>query len=188
MVDNVFYQHGDEPDAANFAQAYGLATLANYIVDGFEFTIDLSIPSLDVNSGQAVIQRGSMMTASPNIDPPETRKRVAHPISVDARTGISLQDNDLNHVYLDANIGSSDSPKIETNTTGIEPTSESIKIGEVDTTEDVPEQAISEQWNLVIPDGTFTYPNEGAADEGAEKLPAGTIVFERDNKTRYQVQ
>ena len=179
MKDHVFYQHGDEPDAANFSQAFGIATLTNYLVSGFEFDVDLEELTLDVDGGVAAIAREEMETESPVIDPPETRSHVAHPVEAEAVTGIELEEDELHHVYLDANVGTDSSPKIEAVTSEEPPSDESVKIGEVDTAETDEAAAVSEQWFLVTFDGTLTFPDRDAADAAAEDLRDGTLVFER---------
>lgn len=184
MSDHVFYQHGDEPDAANFAQAYGLTTLTNYIVDGFSFTVNTNGPTLDVESGHAVIQRASMTTATPNIDPAETREQTAHPVEADSRSALSLTDNTVNHVYLDVNVGSDDSPDIVTNTTGSEPTGESIKLGEVDTNNiGTSDPVVSDQWYLVSETGVLTFPNKPALDNAG--VSSGGVLFDRSENELY---
>lgn len=184
MTDNSFPQHGDEPDAANFAQAHGAATLNSYIVSGLDLTNpDYTVPTIDVTSGVAVLQRGTYNTASPDIDPSETRSEAAITVEKDAVSGKSLTDGALNHVYLDPNLGSSDSPQIKTNTTGTPPNSESLKIGEVDTSTD----SLSAQWNLVTEGGTPTYPDIDALDSAATNFSSGTILYNRNDAEYYEV-
>lgn len=185
MTDNVFFQHGDEPDAANFAHAFGLSVRTSYIISGFGFAVDLSTPSLDVAAGVAAIWRGDMDTSSPDIDPTETRAETAHPVEKDAVAGIALTDNDVNHVYLDTNVGTSDSPVIAVNTTGSEPSPESIKLGEVDTNESTASAAISDQWRLITETATLTFPDKAAASATVGDLRDGSIVRSRAAGRQY---
>lgn len=187
MTDNVFFQHGDEPDAANFAHAFGLSVRTSYIISGFGFTVDLTTPSLDVAAGVAAIWRGDMDTSSPDIDPTETRSETAHPVEKDAVAGIALTDNDVNHVYLDTNVGTSDSPTIAVNTTGSEPSAESVKIGEVDTNESTASAAISDQWRLITETATLTFPDKAAASATAGDLRDGSFVRSRSAGRQYIV-
>lgn len=185
MPDHTFFQHGDEPDAANFAQAFGLSVRTSYIVSGLSFSVNLTGPSLDVAGGTAVIWRGDMTTSSPDIDPAETRSDTAHPIELDPVTGLALTDNDVNHVYLDANVGTSDSPVIEVNTTGAAPSAASVKIGEVDTNEGTEDAAISDQWRLITESATITFPDEEAAVSVAGDLRNGTVVYSRSQERQF---
>lgn len=184
MANHTYFQHGDEPDAANFAQAHGAATLSSYIVKGFEFSVDLSIPELTVAPGVATIQRPTFSTASPNIDPAETRENAAHPIESEQKTA-ALTDNAVNHVFLDVNTGTDSTPEIVVNTTGDKPTEESMKIGQVDTNQTTASEAISDQWYLAAPGGVLTFPDEQAADMAGANLREGAVVYARSENTHY---
>lgn len=184
MTDNSFPQHGDQPDAANFAQAHGTATLNSYIVSGLDLTNpDYTTPTIDVTSGVAVLQRGDYDTADPDIDPSETRSEAAITVEKDAVSAKPLTDGTVNHVYLDPNLGSTDAPLIKTNTTGTPPNSESLKIGEVDTSNDT----LSSQWNLITEDGTPTFPDIDAVDAAATNFTPGTVLFNRGDSEHYEV-
>lgn len=183
MFNHVFNQHGDEPDAANFAQSFGISAISGYVVDGFEFAVRLDDLELDVASGAAAVQRESMTTASPNIDPPQTRNHPGHPVQFAGKTAISLFDNTVNHVWLTVNTGSSNSPIIEVNTSGEEPTHASLKLGEVDTNKTTSEDAISDHWNYVAEDGTLTYPSYDAAEWVADDLSNGAVLYDRGGDT-----
>ena len=187
MPDHTFFQHGDEPDAANFAQAFGLSVRTSYIVSGLSFSVDLTEPSLDVDGGTAAIWRGDMTTSSPDVDPAETRSDTAHPIELDGVAGLALTDNDVNHVFLDANVGTSDSPVVEVNTTGAAPSTAAAKIGEVDTNEGTAAEAISDQWRLITESATLTFPSEAAATAVAGELRNGTVVYSRAQERQFVV-
>ena len=136
MPDQVFPQHGDEPDAANFAQLLGQANISDYVESGFAFTVDYGALTLDIGAGKAYIAAPTMDTASGDIDPPETRVDVAYVVETEARNGIALTDAAVNHIYLDANVGVDDSPKIVVKTDEVAPSDKSLKLGEVDTAND----------------------------------------------------
>jgi hypothetical protein len=187
MADNVFVQHGDFRDAANLAQALGASYRTSYIIEGLELTADLGELDVDVDAGVLVIWRGEMETADDRIEPAETRSATAHVVELEERTGLDLTDDAVNHVFVDATIGISDSPSVEVNTSGDTPSDESVKIGEVDTNGADPDDAVAEQWYLINEDATLTFPDSDALDEAAAELRGGTIVYDRDENEHYTV-
>jgi len=181
--DIVFPQHGDEPDAANFAQMLGVSQRHHALVHGFELSPNFGDESVDIASGVAVVVRGEYDTSSPNIDPGETRTQTSHLIEKDGSSGVSLTADEVNHVFLDANVGFTSSPQYSINTDNDPPSDESIKLGEVDTEA----ESVSSQWSLLSVDGTLTFPDEDAANEIAEQLPDGTAVYVRSDDTYFRV-
>jgi hypothetical protein len=181
MTELTFPQHGDLPDAAHWAFSYG-APAVSRIVSGFGLTVDFSIPEVDVGAGKAVIDRGTMTTAHPTIDPPENLRESVAIAQVDSQI-IALSDNAVNHLFLRANIADDDSPQVVSNTTNSKPTSASFKIGEVDTAAN----STRAQWRLVADGRTLTFPDKAAADEISPQLAKGSIVFERKNDTHFFV-
>jgi len=135
-----------------------------------------------VDPGKAVIDRGDMTTSHPNIDPAETVSDAVAVVEIESQT-VALASGSLNHVFLDAGIANDDSGGIITNTTGTKPTTESLKIGEVDTSADT----TSEGWNRIADDGTLTFPDSDAATDASSRLQEGTIVYERANDTHFFV-
>lgn len=125
-TDHTVFQHGDEPDAANFAQTFGITVRTSCLLSGFEFAVDLSELGLDVDRGVAVVWRGDFETSSPNIDPPKVRGGAAHPIEKEAVRGTELEDDDINHVFLDPEIEMSINPTLVVNTSDDAPSDESI--------------------------------------------------------------
>lgn len=187
MDENVFFQHGDEPDAANFAQSLGVAATRSYTVSGFEFECTEG-PNLEqceylhVGKGVAVIVHGDMQTASPNISPTETRRNVAHPVQKSAEANIGLQFDSVNYIWLDANIGTSDSPKIKVTQSYVRPTEYSLAIGMVDntgTTHEAPHERLSQGWFRATGDGTFSFPNRESVDIVAHDIDNGTNAYVR---------
>ena len=181
MTELTFPQHGDLPDAAHWAFGGGTPP-TSCIVSGLGLTPDYGVPEVDVAGGKAVIDRGTMDTAHPDIDPPESLQDSVAVVQVEAQT-VALDDGATNHLWLQANVSSDDSPQVVANTTGNAPTTASIKIGEVDTSNDT----TSEQWHLTAADGTLTFPSEAAADTAATSLSEGTTVYARDTDTHYYV-
>jgi|AntDeeMetagen134_2_1112570.scaffolds.fasta_scaffold10813_3 hypothetical protein len=183
MADNVFPQHGDAPDAANFAALAGTQTASSHLASGLGFTVDYATPALDVDAGTAFIVAPSMETASPDIDPPETRQSAGVVVETDAKIALALTDGATNHVFLDANLGTDDAPEVVVNTTGDAPSEASLKLGEVDTAND----AKSDQWYLAAEDGTLTFPDKAAADAASAALRVGTVVYDRAGNSHYYV-
>lgn len=178
MTELTFPQHGDLPDAAFWAFLAGTPPIS-CIVSGLGLTADYTTPDVEVDSGKAVISRGAMDTAHPNIDPPESLEDSVAVVQVDTQT-IGLDTGAMNHLFLQANVASDDSPQVVANTTGNPPSEASVKIGEVDTSNDT----ASERWHLVENDGTLSYPDAAAATTALSSLPTGVTVIDRTNGVR----
>jgi len=139
MADHVFPEdsgtgaaEGDYDDAANFASLAQATGLTDYVVQGLNFTLNASTPSLDISKGKAVVTQ-SQATSSQSA---ETRDGVAFVAEMDARTGISLTDGDVNHVFLQVDLSSDDTINIVVNTTNSAPAQPYVKLGTVDTSTD----------------------------------------------------
>jgi len=124
---------GDDNDAANFAAYIEATGFTDYVVKGLNFTLDAGTPSLDVSKGKAVLTKDTVSAAQTNESRDEGNSFVAE---IDQRTGLSLTDNDVNHVFLDVDLSSKDAVSVVVNTTDSAPASPSLKIGTVDTTND----------------------------------------------------
>jgi len=181
MTELTFPQHGDLPDASYWAFAAGTPP-TSCIVSGLALTPDYAVPDVDVAGGKAVINRGEMDTADPRIDPPESLQDSVAVVQVESQT-VALDDGATNHLWLQANVASDDSPQVVANTTGTAPTTASVKIGEVDTAADT----ASGQWRLVAPDGTLTFPSKTAASAATGELADGTVVYDRDGDEHYGI-
>lgn len=188
MVDNTFPQHGDEPDAANFAQMIGAAVATDFIIEGFTFDVDLGVPEVDVLPGVGGLQRGQMTTASPDYPSQETRSAAAIIAETERVNAIGLTDNAVNHIFLDSDVGSTDSPDVTASTTNSLPSTQSMKIGEVDTNQGNVADAKSEQWRL-FRHGSLTFPTKSAGDseDSQGRLPEGTVVYDRANDNLFVV-
>jgi hypothetical protein len=184
MVDVTVPQHGDLPDAALWAFLAG-APPTSQILTGLAFdTVDYAVPEVTVAGGKAIVDRGAMTTAHPNIDPPETYEDSVAAVQIDSLT-VGLDDGVLNHIFLDGNVANDDSGTIVANTSGDLPSTAAFKIGEVDTGAD----SASEQWRLVADDGTLTFPTEAAidAEDAAGRLREGTDVYDRAENAKYVI-
>jgi hypothetical protein len=180
MVDLTFPQAGDLPDAAYFASS-GIGRSG--IINGLTFSADFAVPEVTVAAGKAVINRGDMDTAHPNISPQETVSDALAIVEIDAQT-VSLAGGVLNHIFLDANVTNDDSGTVVANTANSKPTIASVKIGEVNTSQNT----VAEGWNRITDSGVLTFPDESAADEQSTKLQEGTIVYARDTNTHFFVE
>mgnify|MGYP006271424957 FL=1 len=185
MVDqHTFPQHGDEPDAANFSQMVGTTKTIGYIVQGLTFnSVDYDNLELVVGDGVAVVKRDSMDTASENIDPTQTRRETGHVVEIPSKQK-DLTDNTLNHVFVDANPGISSTPQIVVNTTGDDPSSASLKIGQVHPGDEL----YSERWFYSLPDGTYSFPNRDAMNDADARygFEDGALVVNRSGPTVYK--
>jgi hypothetical protein len=180
MVELTFPQPGDLPDAAYFAFATGRARSG--IINGLTFAADFTVPEVTVDPGKAVIDRGDMTTVHPNINPAETVSDAVAVVEIESQT-VALASGTLSHIFLDANVANDDSGTVVANTTGAKPTPASLKIGEIDTSNDT----TSEGWNRIADDGTLTFPDSGAATDASSRLQEGTIVYERASDTHFFV-
>jgi len=139
MADHVFPEdsgtgaaEGDYDDAANFASLAQAIGLTDYVVQGLNFTLNAGTPSLDISKGKAVVTQ-SQATSSQSA---ETRDGVAFVAEMDARTGLSLTDGDVNHVFLSVDLSSDDTINVVINTTDSAPAEPYVKLGTVDTSAD----------------------------------------------------
>jgi len=174
MVDLTFPQAGDLPDAAYFAFLAGRGRSG--IISGLTLTPDFTVPEVTVAPGKAIIDRGDMTTAHPNIDPSETVSDAVAVVEIDAQTR-SLTLDAVNEIFLDATTTNDDSATVVATTSGSPPTGESLKIGEVDTSTDT----ASEQWNKIEDDGSLSFPDSEAVFDTLASLPDGIGGIDRSN-------
>ena len=177
-------QSGDFNAAENFGALAGDID-RNGIVSGLALSnYDSAAPSIDVAAGKTVHVVDSQ-TAEAELDDgttiSEQRDQVQLVCHVDSQT-VSLTDGTVNELYLDPQPASDDSPQLVSVTSGSPPT-DAVKIGEADTSNDT----ISEQWNLIAPDGTLTYPDADAMTAAASDLEDGTVVYDRANEQHQGV-
>lgn len=137
MVDHVFPEdqgtgasQGDWDDAANFAQLSDAVGNTDYVVRGLGLNNpDYTNLTIDVGQGVAAVSQASATANNTT----ESRDGVSFVAEADARTGVGLSDNATNHVYLDVDLSADDTISIVVNTTGSKPAEPSLKLGEVDT-------------------------------------------------------
>lgn len=190
MVDYTFPQdhgtnaypdnEGDPNDAANFGSLIGATQVVSVIVRGLGFSnIDYTNLTFDVNAGKAYLVGDGITAASSG----ESRDEVGMVNGIDTKTGLSLTDSAVNHVYAATDPDTNDAPYIAVNTTASSPANPSVKIGEIDTSTNT----TSEQWNLLTSSGQLSYPNEAAALTAETNLSEGTQIYERADNTYYKV-
>jgi hypothetical protein len=179
MPDFSFPQTGDVPEFSYFGSLRG--TGVSGVVNGFEFTVDFTIPELTVAEGKALINRAQTQTTHPNITPPDNPTDVAIVVELNQKT-VSLTGGQLNHIFIQAGVNADDVPQVNANTTDDKPTAASVKIGEVNTAADT----VTDGWNRLIKSGV-SFPDERAARREAEqsRLRPGTIIFARDVDTQF---
>lgn len=152
------------------------------IVSGLGLSgFDPSVPEIDVAAGKTV-HLIDTQTAEATLDDgttvSEQRDQVQLISHIDSQT-LGVTDNAVNELYLIPQPSVDDSPSVVATTDG-EPTTDAVKIGEVDTATDT----VSEQWNLITEDGTLSYPDANAANTALQSPPTGVTVIDRSNDTR----
>lgn len=191
MVDNVTFEDqgtnsglsaagdGDPLDAANFGAVAYSPNTSDAILSGLGLVNpDYTGVTIDVESGVAKASDTNVTTPNDG-----TRQSVVYNAEADARSGLALTDNAVNHVYLDIENAADDSLSIVINTTGTAPSDPSLKLGEVDTVNDT----TSSQWNLKTESGELSYPSATAATSEAGNLTDGTVVYTRDTDRYHRV-
>lgn len=173
-------QEGDPNDAANFGSLIGATQNVSVIVRGLGFlNVDYTNLTFDVKAGKAYLVGDGITAATSG----ESRDEVGMVNGINSRTGLALTDNAVNHVYATTDPNTNNSPSIEINTTETPPTTPSVKIGEIDTSNNT----TSEQWNLITQSGQLSFPDEAAALTAETNLSEGTQIYERTDNTYYKV-
>lgn len=157
------------------------------ILGGCSFTVDYTTPSFDLEPGivqlpnSAIsVQSGSQQSFDTDL-PVDGYQTIILPTSV---TGLSLQDSDLNEVYLYHDPTSQDSVTVRHGGGVSEPTEPHIKIGEILTDSDEKR----EQWHL-NKGGLLSYPDETTITIRANvNMPvSSTLVVNRSTGAFYEV-
>lgn len=107
-----------------------------YVLEGLTFNPDFSAGTLDITAGLALLPYGGSpkVQSSPNGDYDTSwHGPVGFPVSVAAETGISLDSGAVNEIYIWMDPSADDSVSYRVGSSVSEPSSPSIKIGEVDT-------------------------------------------------------
>jgi len=173
---------GDPNDAASFGSLVGATQTTSVIVRGLGFSnINYTNLTFDVDAGKAYLVGDGVTTATSGV----ARDEVGTVSGFDARTGQTLTDNTVNHIFAATDLSTNDAPYIEINTTDSSPSDPSVKIGEINTTDNT----TSERWNLLSGDGTITFPTELAIDsqDGSGRLVVGTNVYDRSTNSQYVI-
>lgn len=133
MSDYVFPQTNDYDDPENFAFHIGQSNLADFVEYGLSITADHANGDFDLSEGKAFVRQASAAGAASA----ETRHRLVYGVHLDARTNIGLATTSgVNYVWLDANVGSQDSPNIVVEANDSAPSDASLKIGVIDAAND----------------------------------------------------
>jgi len=93
------------------------------------------------------------------------------------QTTVALTDAAVNELYVQGDQSSPDNATVVATTGGTVPSGPTLKIGEVDTSNDT----ISEQWWLLSDSGIATFPDDVAAQ--SVTVAEGTQVYDRANNT-----
>lgn len=136
---------GDDADAANLAAYHGRDNMADYKEAGLGITYNSGVPDFDLAAGKCYIKESAATTKNTG----ESRDQgVVFEVEVTSRTGIALADNAVNHVYVDIDLTAGDSVSVVTNTTGSAPSSSSLKIAEIDTSNDTVDETFNQDPDL----------------------------------------
>lgn len=187
MADYTLIQSGD-PDAAENIGALGGVVDVTRLVAGLGLSgYDSAAPSIDIAAGKTAHTLDTALaewTLDDGTQVSEQRDQVLVVCHLDARTGISLVDGNINSIFVEPNRSNDDQPTVVTNTTNSLPSVDAVKIGEVDTANDV----VSSQWRSARL-GVLSFPDEAAIDseDDAGRLPEGTNVYDRANNAQYVI-
>lgn len=163
---------GDNADAANFATLAHATGFVDYVETGLTVTLDAATPAFDLSAGMCVVTDASAQEAQTS----EVRDQgVSYSAILSQRTGVALTDNDVNHVYVQVDLSTDDTIDVVVNTTGSKPTEPSLKIAEIDTSNDT-----VTPWNRTK-DATDVY----ATKSDVPKLSEGEWVWVQDEERYY---
>lgn len=132
VVDFTFPQSGDADYADNFGTWLGRSNITDYVEDGFGFTVDYTVPEVTISQGKAFVSIPQATISATS----ETRLTLDYCITKPSAT-LSLTGSTTNYVYLNPNLGSDDAPSFAVYTDETNANSDSLKLGEIDTTNDV---------------------------------------------------
>jgi hypothetical protein len=152
VVDFTFPQSGDNDYSENFGTWLGRSAITDYIEEGMTFTVDYTVPEVTISQGKAFVEIPEK-TISANS---ETRLSLDYVIIKPSKT-ISLSDNAVNFIYLNPNIGSNDSPSFNAYTNETNAASNSLKIGEIDTSSNTKDENFSRSPDSTFNTGSFSF-------------------------------
>lgn len=130
MPEYVLIESGDANEAENVDAMFGHPALVDYVHPDEQFTItltDFQNGTITVSSGKAYIGVEQLLVSTG-----EQRNQAMVAIERNEQT-VNLQTtNGINHLFLDANIGTKDSPLWKVFTTDDPPSPESIKVATIE--------------------------------------------------------
>lgn len=178
-------QSGDFNAAENIGALAG-DIRRNGVVDGLSIqSFSPTIPEVTVSGGKTVHIIDSQLaeaTLDDGTTVSEQRDQVQLVAHVDAQT-VGLADGAVNELYVRPRPDTDDSAAVVSSTSG-SPTTDAVKVGEVDTAADT----LSEGWNRIVDSGGLSFPDETAADKQSASLQEGTIVYARASNTHFFVE
>lgn len=156
MSDYVFPQFNDYDDPQNFAFHLGQSNLGDFVEYGLSLTADHSAETFDVGEGKAYVLANDAVGDASG----ETRHRLNYAVHVDATADVDFATTSgVNYVWLDANLGSQDSPQIVVETNDAAPSDASLKLGTIDAANDTAAVETNRE-----PDATFASLTTDAID------------------------
>lgn len=162
---------GDPNDAANFGSLIGATSPVSALIRGINFTVDYANNTVDTTEGKVYLVGDNITAGTSQTE----RDEVGFVNGLKAKTGLTLTDAAVNHVYVATDPTTNNEPRVEINDTGTPPTGPSVKVGEIDTSAGTK----SEQWNLVAGNGMLTYPDNSALTASASLFENGVPLFDR---------
>lgn len=147
MANYTVAQSGDTDDAANISALSGIENISDFVADGLNFTnVNHTDNTFDLTDGEVYILLDSMTADRAG----EERYNCLITSHLDTGiTGLSFVDGIVNHVYIRANTGVDDAPKVDVLQDQSNATDDSVRIGVIDDT-----QSMSYEVNR-DPDGVF---------------------------------
>ena len=132
MADNiVFPQDADYDDAEFFGAQFGWSNQTNYVETGMTLQNYVpSTPAIDVTTGKCFISQANEISSTEG----KTVLFTNSVVQVPDTNGLSLTDSAVNNIYVDPDFGTDDNGTVNATTSAV-PVG-SLKIGEVDTTND----------------------------------------------------
>ncbi|AFH21853.1 hypothetical protein OSG_eHP11_00030 [environmental Halophage eHP-11] len=154
------------------------------IIGGCDLTPDFGVPDVDLGAGivqvpnSGISVQSSDQTSFDTALPEDGYQAIIIPSSV---TGLGLDASAVNEIYLFHDETSQDSVTIRHGSSVSTPSKPSIKIGEVDTSNNT----TSEQWRLAR-GGELTFPDESAIDSAITAgLDAHRTIVDRATDVEY---
>lgn len=173
--------NGDWNDAGNFAAAFYQFGYRDTVVSGLELDPDFTERQLRVGAGAAVVSVPEVSTVDHIGDGsrgPESRAHGASfVVELDEQTNLPLDINATNHVFVTAELTTSDSLSIHIDTNNTPPKQSSLKLGEVD----MDAQTVTETNRFpALTTGEPTDPNDATPKSYVDASGGATASSERE--------